>query len=63
MNIYILFPQGYEESRAYIAAQGPVINTVNDFWRMVWEHNVATIVMLTKLVENAKVKEITITTV
>ena len=47
--------QGYGETRAYIAAQGPMATTVNDFWRMVWEHNVATIVMLTRIVEDNKV--------
>ena len=47
--------QGYEEPRAYIVAQGPVPNTINDFWRMIWEQNVTTIVMLTRLIEDAKV--------
>ena len=47
--------QSYEEARAYIAAQGPMVNTVNDFWRMIWEQNVSTIVMLTKMIEDNKV--------
>ena len=29
--------------------------TVLDFWRMVWEHRPATIVMLTKQIEGGKV--------
>ena len=47
--------QGYEEARAYVSTQGPMANTVDDFWRMVWEQNVATIVMLTRMVEDNKV--------
>ncbi|XP_065918141.1 receptor-type tyrosine-protein phosphatase S-like isoform X3 [Dysidea avara] len=47
---------GYKEPKAYIAAQGPVINSLNDFWRMIWEHNIKTIVMLTRLVEDSKIK-------
>ena len=30
-------------------------NTVSDFWRMVWEYKIATIVMLTRCVEMSKV--------
>lgn len=33
-------------ARRYIAAQAPIPATVADFWQMVWEQQVATIVML-----------------
>jgi protein tyrosine phosphatase len=48
--------QGYHYPREYIAAQGPKPNTSHDFWRMVLQDNVESIVMLTSLVENDKVK-------
>jgi len=35
---------------------GPTKNSVDDFWRMIWEYDVATIFMLTHLVENGKVR-------
>ncbi len=35
---------------------GPMSTTINDFWRMIWENKLPTIVMVTKLVENAREK-------
>ncbi|XP_046857065.1 receptor-type tyrosine-protein phosphatase delta-like isoform X2 [Xenia sp. Carnegie-2017] len=40
----------------YIATQGPKPKTVDDFWRMIFEHKCSTIVMLTTLKEMGKVK-------
>ncbi|XP_006266142.1 tyrosine-protein phosphatase non-receptor type 7 isoform X1 [Alligator mississippiensis] len=37
--------------REYIATQGPMLNTVVDFWEMVWQEGVPLIVMITKLKE------------
>ena len=34
------------------------VNTVNDFWRMVWEHNSYNIIMLCQTEENGKVEEV-----
>uniref|UniRef100_A0A3Q0SJ60 protein-tyrosine-phosphatase n=1 Tax=Amphilophus citrinellus TaxID=61819 RepID=A0A3Q0SJ60_AMPCI len=35
------FIKGMDGPEAYIATQGPLPNTVIDFWRMIWEYNVA----------------------
>ncbi|XP_069480265.1 tyrosine-protein phosphatase non-receptor type 5 [Ambystoma mexicanum] len=44
--------RGYEEKeREYIATQGPTVNTVSDFWRMVWQQHVPIIVMITNIEE------------
>ncbi|XP_056466083.1 tyrosine-protein phosphatase non-receptor type 5-like [Gadus chalcogrammus] len=39
------------EERAYIATQGPTVNTVGDFWRMVWQERCPIVVMITNLEE------------
>uniref|UniRef100_A0A7N6FJI2 Receptor-type tyrosine-protein phosphatase kappa n=1 Tax=Anabas testudineus TaxID=64144 RepID=A0A7N6FJI2_ANATE len=47
---------GYQRPSHYIATQGPVHETVYDFWRMVWQEQSACIVMVTNLVEVGRVK-------
>uniref|UniRef100_A0A674MD50 protein-tyrosine-phosphatase n=1 Tax=Takifugu rubripes TaxID=31033 RepID=A0A674MD50_TAKRU len=47
---------GYSQPRHYIATQGPMQETVRDFWRMVWQENTSSIVMVTNLVEVGRVK-------
>ncbi|XP_048053479.1 protein tyrosine phosphatase receptor type Db isoform X6 [Megalobrama amblycephala] len=50
------FIDGYRQQRAYIATQGPLAETVEDYWRMLWEHNSTIVVMLTKLREMGREK-------
>ncbi|XP_078576086.1 receptor-type tyrosine-protein phosphatase alpha-like [Branchiostoma floridae x Branchiostoma japonicum] len=46
---------GYSKSKAFIATQGPSAETVDDFWRMVWDYGPKYIVMLSDLIDKSKV--------
>ncbi|NWZ65715.1 PTPRD phosphatase, partial [Acrocephalus arundinaceus] len=47
---------GYRKQNAYIATQGALPETFGDFWRMMWEQQGATVVMMTKLEERSRVR-------
>lgn len=55
------FVSGYKtkdgaDQRRYIAAQGPLPTTMDDFWRMIWEQKIECIVMTTGLIEGNRRK-------
>ncbi|XP_061524236.1 receptor-type tyrosine-protein phosphatase beta isoform X2 [Phycodurus eques] len=50
------FIPGHNFRREYVATQGPLPATKDDFWRMLWEHGVRAVVMVTQCVEKGRVK-------
>ncbi|KAJ9095997.1 hypothetical protein QFC21_005360 [Naganishia friedmannii] len=54
INANFILPKG--TNKRYIATQGPLDATFEDFWTLVWEQRVEVIVMLTKQFEGGAVK-------
>ena len=54
--IHANYVDGYKQNRAYICTQGPLEETVGDFWLMIWQQSVLTIAMTTKVIEQRKLK-------
>lgn len=48
--------QSYTSRDGFILTQMPLPNTVIDFWRLVYDHNISAIVMLNDLDPNDEVK-------
>ncbi|XP_044261282.1 receptor-type tyrosine-protein phosphatase alpha-like isoform X3 [Tribolium madens] len=44
---------GFDRSKAYIASQGPKFFTLRDFWRMIWQENIESIVMATNFMNDS----------
>lgn len=53
-QLYILL-QGYLHKDSFIVTQMPLPNTVADFWRMLYDYNSHTVVMLNEFDRNDKV--------
>ncbi|WAQ98353.1 PTPRA-like protein [Mya arenaria] len=50
------FIKGFQKTISYVASQGPMESNMEDFWQMIWEQNIQTVVMVTNLVEETKMK-------
>lgn len=56
INANFVYDDITNSNKKYICSQAPLPSTFNDFWKMIWEQNVTSIVTLIKLKENGKVK-------
>ena len=46
MALILCLTQGFWKCQAYIATQYPLEDTTQDFWRMVWQENCRSLIML-----------------
>lgn len=53
---YVFMNLENQENRKWIAAQGPLLGTTNDFWNMVYQSKAELIVMVTQTIEKGRQK-------
>ncbi|KAK3601912.1 hypothetical protein CHS0354_041851 [Potamilus streckersoni] len=56
IRLDVISEKGNSTSCSYIACQGPLPQTTDSFWEMVWDNSVTVIIMLTRDMEARKVK-------
>lgn len=54
--IHANYVDGYKQKNAYISTQGPLDETCDDFWKMIWQEKMLVIVMTTKCMEQNRKK-------
>jgi tyrosine-protein phosphatase non-receptor type 9 len=54
--IHANYVDGYRQKNAYISTQGPLDETLKDFWQMIWQETILVIAMTTKVIEQKKLK-------
>ena len=54
--IHANYVDGYKQKNAYISTQGPLDETCEDFWKMIWQERVLVLVMTTKCMEQRRKK-------
>ena len=52
-----IYTQGYKHKKAFIIAQSPMENTVEDFWKMIVERECTAVIMLCALEEAEQVSK------
>lgn len=53
-----MFLQGYRNREIFIATQAPIKESIEDFWRMIWEYECYVLVMLVNVEEDEQVRNL-----
>ncbi len=54
--IHASYVDGYLHRKEFICTQGPLVETISDFWSMIWQENCNSIIMLCQLLEKGRQK-------
>ena len=55
LALSLVLMQAYKQKKAYIIAEGPMVSTARNMWKVIYDRECGAIVMLSDLVENGMV--------